>query len=301
MAKALKTLKFPGIAETYTVPVVDSTLSIEGAAADAKAVADAIQVIQGGGAIGNLPDMTGVLPVAKGGTGATDRKTAIQSLAFLGYNPVTSVESDTISTWAKLGTGYANYNIKNQITDQPNQWGLLVSIVSASEVFQIWKNQPGGATYIRSGNVNGWAHTWRQLYDSQSTVPIANGGTGATSRKDAAQNLAYFGADPIASEQEDTREAWTALGTGFCHFTKIALKNQPSGWCTVFNLCYGTVVVQFLKVASGGGLWFRDGNANGWNNQWTIMYDSATGIIYRDTQPGAVKGRIWLKPIEQVM
>ena len=42
MAKALKTLKFPGIAETYTVPVVDDTLSIEGAAADAKAVSEVL-------------------------------------------------------------------------------------------------------------------------------------------------------------------------------------------------------------------------------------------------------------------
>lgn len=43
MAKALKSIKFPGIAETYTVPVVDNTLSVEGAAADAYAVGQALE------------------------------------------------------------------------------------------------------------------------------------------------------------------------------------------------------------------------------------------------------------------
>lgn len=42
----LKTVKFPGLSDTYTVPQVDSTLTMTGAAADAKAVGDAISELK---------------------------------------------------------------------------------------------------------------------------------------------------------------------------------------------------------------------------------------------------------------
>ena len=46
--KPLKSIKFPGLADTYTVPQVDETLTVEGAAADAKTVGDAIDAIEPG-------------------------------------------------------------------------------------------------------------------------------------------------------------------------------------------------------------------------------------------------------------
>ena len=41
----LKTVKFPGLDNTYTVPQVDGTLSTAGAAADAKEVGDKFAAI----------------------------------------------------------------------------------------------------------------------------------------------------------------------------------------------------------------------------------------------------------------
>lgn len=44
--KPLQSIKFPGLDDTYTVPVVDSTLTQSGGAADAKKVGDEITQIK---------------------------------------------------------------------------------------------------------------------------------------------------------------------------------------------------------------------------------------------------------------
>lgn len=41
----LKSIKFPGLADTYTVPQIDSTLAVTGKAADAKATGDRLSAI----------------------------------------------------------------------------------------------------------------------------------------------------------------------------------------------------------------------------------------------------------------
>ena len=40
--KPLKSVQFPGLDDTYTIPQVDTTLAVTGAAADAKKVGDEI-------------------------------------------------------------------------------------------------------------------------------------------------------------------------------------------------------------------------------------------------------------------
>lgn len=45
--KPLKSIQFPGLTDTYTVPVVDNTLAVTGAAADAKKVGDELSDLKG--------------------------------------------------------------------------------------------------------------------------------------------------------------------------------------------------------------------------------------------------------------
>lgn len=44
--KPLKSIKFPGLSDTYTVPEVDATLTGTGKAADAKKVGDEVTAIK---------------------------------------------------------------------------------------------------------------------------------------------------------------------------------------------------------------------------------------------------------------
>ena len=124
---------------------------------------------------------------ARGGKDAL----SVKDIAFIGLNHVTAAMSDTPATWKALKTGYAYYNLANQITDQKNQYGLLLNYVHDEEVHQVWRGMPLGPTYERSGNANGWGSSWVKQYDeahkptpkelgaaySQRSVMIGSGST----------------------------------------------------------------------------------------------------------------------------
>ena len=107
------------------------------------------------------------LPVANGGTGSTTKKDAFRNLAFLGQNPIASVEEDTIEKWDTIGSGFAWFSEPNRLNNQPSNYGLLINFVPNSyEVTQIWKTHSSGAMFIRSGNGNSWGQQWTKVYDA---------------------------------------------------------------------------------------------------------------------------------------
>lgn len=123
------------------------------------------------------------LPVANGGTGSTTKKDAFRNLAFLGQNPIASVEEDTIEKWVTIGSGFAWFSEPNRLNNQPSNYGLLINYVPNSyEVTQIWKTHSSGAMFIRSGNGNGWGQQWTKVYDAANkptpaeigAIPITN-------------------------------------------------------------------------------------------------------------------------------
>lgn len=138
----------------------------------------------------------------------------LANIAFLGDNPIASTADDTTSNWAALGSGYAFYKSTGQLIDQPSAWGILVSFICGSDIFQIWKTQNNGPVYTRSGNASGWGQTWTKVYDTlnkpnasdigaaasshnhsasditSGTLPVARGGTGQTSLANLMSQLA---------------------------------------------------------------------------------------------------------------
>lgn len=87
----------------------------------------------------------------------------LHDVAFLGENPIKTTADDTPSGWASVGSGFAWYSAAGQLNNQPGTWGFVVNYVYGSDVFQIWRSQNAGPTYMRSGNASGWASAWVQV------------------------------------------------------------------------------------------------------------------------------------------
>ena len=114
------------------------------------------------------PGVTGTLPIANGGTGQVTRVNAQSALSWIGDNPITSVANDTTTNWGALGHGIAFYSTEGLLTDQAQQYGLILNVPKqkSTEVFQLWHDQPSGNLRHRGGNASNWSGTWRTCLDS---------------------------------------------------------------------------------------------------------------------------------------
>lgn len=121
------------------------------------------------------PGVTGTLPIANGGTGATAAKDARYNLLFVS-SPITSTTNDTIENWGKLGPATISfYATTGQLIDQPSQYGLLLNLNNkGTEVHQLWLTQASGNIAHRGGNASGWSGTWRVLLDSSNYTTYAS-------------------------------------------------------------------------------------------------------------------------------
>ena len=93
---------------------------------------------------------------------------------------ITSTSADTTSNWGAQNVSVHWYSTTGQLTDQPNQWGLVLNMGRYSEVHQIWCTQASGSLYHRGGNGGGWSGTWREVLDSSNYTNYAVPKTGGT-------------------------------------------------------------------------------------------------------------------------
>lgn len=143
-------------------------------------------------------------------------------------------------------------------------------------------DQDGTATPYReqyllpAPNAGLTANKTYSILTSKDPITIAQGGTGAATRVDAANNLLKIGTDPVTSTANDTVAKWAELGNGFAWYdTSGYLIDQPSAYGTLLNLnAIGSEVSQLWFTAPSGAVYHRGANASGWNGTWIRFYDT---------------------------
>ena len=87
---------------------------------------------------------------------------------------IKTTTDDTTNKWGVLGNSVHMYSIKDQLNNQPSQYGLLLNLAYGSDVHQIWATQSTGNLYHRGGNSAGWGNhsnnnAWRTILDSANS------------------------------------------------------------------------------------------------------------------------------------
>lgn len=127
-----------------------------------------------------------------------------------------------------------------------------------------------------------------------SILPIANGGTGASTVAGARTNLHYSAAS-IVTTTDDTVVNWAAKGPLALDWYSTAsqITDQPQQYGFVLNVSKGTAqeLHQLWFGQPSGALYHRGGNVSGWSGTWKKIIDethvastTAAGIVTTGTQ-----------------
>lgn len=124
------------------------------------------------GLLNVLGEITSTTPLSieNGGTNASNKADARQNINYIGLNPISSINDDTTAVWKTFRTGVARINTTGLLTDQPTQYGFILSMVAGDDVRQLWLSAAGGDMYHRGGNASGWSHSWRKVLDVKNTA-----------------------------------------------------------------------------------------------------------------------------------
>ena len=117
---------------------------------------------------------------------------------------------------------------------------------------------------------------------SVSTIPIANGGTGQTTRVAGMNALSNIGNNAITSTANDTTAKWGAFGNGVSFYsTASQITDQPTQYGYVINICpsANSEVHQIWATQASGNMYHRGGNSSGWSGTWRKILDSANTTV----------------------
>lgn len=201
----------------------------------------------------------------------------------LGFTPVQQ-GGGTGQGSNKIYIGWDNAgNLKAQV-DGTDMGGIVTTGAASSSILPVSKGGTGAtnAATARSNlgitleNIGAapFSHTHAASHITSGTLSVERGGTGGATRKAGFENLAYLGESPIKTTATDTTANWNTQGTGYAWYaTAGQLNNQPSTWGILINFTYGSEVFQIWNSQNSGPVYVRSGNASGWGQNWTKLYD----------------------------
>jgi hypothetical protein len=191
------------------------------------------QTFDGSAAQTNLP-VSGVLPIANGGTGRTDGLVRGSYLTALAANT-------DLNTLTNTGAFYIG---GSEVVNAPNApYGqLFVSNTGGSGNGEVTQLIVGvtGIIYTRaySGSPAAWT-PWRTLFDNQQIIPVVNGGTGVTTltglakgNGTGAMTAAVAGTDYLGLDSKST----TAIVNLVYPIGSYYTSNNPTDPATLFGV-----------------------------------------------------------------
>lgn len=223
-----------------------------------------------------------IIPVTNGGTGANMADTARENL-----NAQRRIPQYVSGEGADLDTGTFDF-ILTTLTATKHKALQDLGFGSFAFVWQFFYQEANNqrnrtqfaksyltnkvATRYYNSNTKSWSN-WTEILTSNNIIPIMNGGTGKATKKEAFRNLSFLGAEPIASNAEDTTQKWNNLGTGYAWFGQPnRMINQPYTYMFVLNYVQDSDVFQIGSTQSDSNtVYFRSGNASGWHKNWTPL------------------------------
>lgn len=181
------------------------------------------------------------VPVSEGGTGATDTSSALENLrgvcrdgdtvtGDITYTKGVTVSEDRDTDSPLQGRLYA--------TDNSSGSGEVRIYASVKNSYQDYQGYSAIKIKPGSGRINYEYHngvgiSTGPIYNFMSTIPIANGGTGAVSASLARVNLGCSPADHthVIEKCSSFRSLWTGSASPVPPFLLMAATLTQTSWC----------------------------------------------------------------------
>lgn len=193
-----------------------------------------------------------------------------------------SPSADTTAAWRTLfsntnGVYWTFYSVANKFSNQPNQFGLLETIIMAGEVYQRWHSQASGPDYYRSGNSTGWYGSsggsgafricpYKGLADSVTTAMITDANVTADKLASNSVTSAKIASSAVTSAKIASSAVTNAkIADGAVNASKLS-------W-GAFNFSYkNTPNVTFTSSATAYGNTYPSG--------WSYSFSAVSGGYY---------------------